>query len=1523
MKSAHILFLLGLVAAAHGGVFIQDGQEYEYQTSITSSAGTMDHATHTSGENFRMTVRMQVHGNTLNVELSSISNTQFVGKHEPTSNPFANTNYKQIPETITFSIELTDDHLFKRVSMSPELTYFERNIVRGWASQLQINSPKVQAQEKAFKSTEQTIHGECDVEYTVTDDTIYKSVAHMKDCRNRRYRLIDDWRGYRCDMDWKNPQRRENTDGLFSHSTTAYKFESSGGEGIVITSMMTTGSLMAQMFETAGVSHFAYANVTSVLVNKRASPGDISASGYNTDSLAYEFADNEFKWNKNRELKAREPFFSSGEFFEADQNTLKAGLLKGLNTQAELLKSQASTDPQLIQKAHQEGINSLYPILYAMDYDSLRSAAEQLFKDKSDEGVTKANMLGELLGAAGTTSSALVVRDLIMENKFDNDRDAARALTGVAFHIRRPNTQLVKEFEQLLNFNGERFVKMAIPLSFGHLVRITCERAGNIGDEAQKECFRTLASQHVNHYWAKYKQANNRDDKIEALHVLMNIRFGGIAKLLKPLIYGEMSGETAEMRSTAIWAAGWDAMVHGGIDYFMPIFANQKDDHEVRISALSMIFHSKPSSTDMLRVLAVLKTEKDYEVVNYAYALLERYATSLDPCNDETGETARYFLKYMKQFSKYETDWGFGVSKTFQRQFDKKKYGYTGSYTYYTIGSHTSTTPLLVGMGISNTMFHSYSNHMLGFHLRIEGLAKGLIRKFKTMDLNTWKTADLENILSSQMGIRERPDQPVRVAAMVMVKGAVVMSRSYDESSTEEGGKIAEFFKGLSELGDTYSINHQRAVQVGSMLYEQPSVIGLPVAYINSITTAASIQATVKRGNHRGLIFRNVKYDITLFSQGVNGMLVQNPGLKVTYGIYQDRIYHAHVPRTLTIGVNPIRKELKLTVSRPEYDNPLSFLMHSQTVVVARGTSLKGEVPSLKQHCPSCEQRVIVSKGPHATRRREFLDHECEKMGSYSHGEYFDCEMDIAKSNTVGRLLMAFAPYNKNPKTPFTFLSMGVRQITAFLTFFPRAEKCGVFARWSQSRTSPVKEIDISIRANMEENGQRLFFRGRKWLIRAIVKAKGQPSTRAYRVSVSYEFTPGYINNKLKIQVNRAPVSELGIKPYTVCLSYDNRYPEFHKEFLAVDMNSEMKVSGKGRVQYGEGTECSEGDGDVSMTFLHKTTQEARDALKNKWYYQECMSQKRSSAWRGRTGDKLPASEPCYMTMWDATNARHYTWNVKFDKLTNRLSNIISKARTIIKAGMLPYWDVDPDELQTDEKTGPFTNLEVIFKEDDKVLDVLMETSQGINKFSDYPLKFDWSKRLRNLKFTSTLKRLMDAKIINPCVTTAETVRTNDNVTYSYNSGSCWNLNSAHCGPNPSYAVFTKNVGGSTPLIAKAYFGGHLIEMTPRGGDITVSINGSPVNVGNNREYSHTVNNVDIFKVFKWGSTVNVYSFLRVWVAFDGNFVEVVPAPSVKGQHCGLCGNYNRNKFDEWTGKDGKTIMPSASAMVNEWKWQC
>ena len=134
--------------------------------------------------------------------------------------------------------------------------------------------------------------------------------------------------------------------------------------------------------------------------------------------------------------------------------------------------------------------------------------------------------------------------------------------------------------------------------------------------------------------------------------------------------------------------------------------------------------------------------------------------------------------------------------------------------------------------------------------------------------------------------------------------------------------------------------------------------------------------------------------------------------------------------------------------------------MHAQTMVTAKGGSVTGKLDELKQQCPSCSQRVVVTNGD--TKTRVAWDDDDERFGFRSKAEYFDCDMNVAKGNTRGRMLMAFLPYNKNPKTPVNSVMMGLRQIVAFLALYPRVEKCGAMLMWSQSKNNPTKQIDVS-----------------------------------------------------------------------------------------------------------------------------------------------------------------------------------------------------------------------------------------------------------------------------------------------------------------------------------------------------------------------------------------------------------------------------------------------------------------------------
>ena len=1080
-------------------------------------------------------------------------------------------------------------------------------------------------------------------------------------------RVRDDWGGWNCDMEHKN----EKMDGIVSNTNTIMNLVPDG-PSMKIKEIVMYGAVVSQMFDTEGVSHLSITNVTHTLVEDKDSSGDISPGGKTYDSLMYKFADDELQWKSSKDLKAQEPFFSSGQYMDdlsgnTPKNVFKKMMATFTETMQKLEKRDGLTEEN-VRKAHFSGINRLAVPIFGMDYLGLKSLYAELKGDTSKEGVEKSNIFQELLGAAGSSPAAYLVVELIKEGKV-NDRDGARMLSSIPYHIRFPREKMMDKMGELLDLyptlgNDKRFTKMAIPLTIGHMVRRTCERAGGHEDwDTKRECSTTLGKKWVQKFKGLYDGASDKYEKSLYLNAIFNMRWG-VFDTLKPVIKDKEAMPSE--RVMALWASFFDLMVtKASKPLAFEIYADATESHELRIAAVQMLMHSKPTSTEMAQIVAVLRNEKDYEVTNFVFALLDRWANDIEPCSKKTSELASYFLKYLKQLTGYKMDWGFGVSKTYKRTFVKEKYGYSGSYTFFTMGAHDSTTPLTVGMEIDSTLQNSYKTSLLGVYLRIEGLAKGLIRKFKTMDPATWKTADLAKVLKD-MGVKPRPEQPVRVQITLTFKGMVVMHRMYDSSSTQEGGTLQTFFKNMKDMGNQYSLNHQRVIPVGSVVVEQPNAMGIPTQYVAAFTTMADLHADIKRGNSKGTQFRTVKYDIKLFTQGMNGMMVRMPGAGAgkgrSYLVNQDRIYYAHFPREVTIGVNLLKKEVKLDISRPEYDHPLVMIMHSATYVGKREQKLK----SAFNMDPA--NTLVISKGPDAIAERKFIDLEdttSRGHGLHLSGKYFRCEMDVARKNTVGRGLYAFMPYNKSPKTPWTMVAMGMRQIRAFLIYFPKAQQCGARLMWSQSKDKPVKSVLITVSGkNMlkaaDKAQDRGMFRASNMAAKIAITGKGETGAdaRRWQITVNSKGTPGGIKKRVEVNIKKKFPAWVvdAAKQGCMKVAYKSAYPPMSSEFFGVEsMNKAIEMTGDLEIKYGSQAKCDgETDGNIKVDFKYKTRTHEPDVkkgLEGKWYYKKCMEAKNSPAWAGRAADSLPTTMECFYTAYDATVARDYFWDIQFLKV--------------------------------------------------------------------------------------------------------------------------------------------------------------------------------------------------------------------------------------------------------------------------------
>jgi len=1355
------LFLLPLLAvSAYGGhAFLEDGKEYVYEAETYQNAGTMDYSPSAAAVGWRFRVRMQVAGDKINFRVTDRSSSQYVGPWSTTDWAWDKTTFTSGPSSGSneFSITYKNGQAVS-IDVPSSFETHHRNMARAFATSWQISLEN----KDYFLTQENLLHGDCKVQYAVSNNVISKSVSHFRDCKHRKFRIVDNFRGYRCDGDWsmeawdyygKENEGRNDPEPLYSSTNTMFVVEKKGNR-FQVNKMVVSGSVAAQYFESKGASNFIHVNKTLTLADIRDSDGSIRPSGTITlEDLSYEMSDDDYKWNKDRDLKAKEPFFSSGEYFKEDQVTLQGGIVKILDMIWENFDIHDVSQPNM-DKMHKFGAGSAMPILYAMNYNSLMDVFKQLKGDTSEAGVAKQNMFREFVAEAGTSAAAIFIKDAVMTNLFDKSSDAARAVTGIAFHIRRPNVQLVNAFAEILESDRLGLVKMAGPLALAHLIQRTCYLAGNPMSEDRRQCVRELSDTWAEKYFKKFTETEDIQERLMAISFLTNLRSVKAKELLKPVAYGEYPGINDQIQSKAVKAAFWGTIyTQSTIEFYLPIFMNMQNGHGSRIAAIDQMFiMNSVDVTTLSMIMTQMFAEQDNEVLNYVFTLFEKYANSKYGCSEELkADKVKYFLKYMRQMGIHNTEFGFGISKTYRMSFVQDKYGYGGGYEFWVLGSHSSTTPLELGMRLDTNLFGGYQSNLLTLNIRIEGLGKTLIRKFfMKMPENEWRIQDLQNVFNS-MNVALKPDQPVKVEFQVLLKDVVVLHKMFDEKAAEKGGELKEFMSSLQGTGNQYSINHQRVLQWGSAIYEQPTESGLPMAYASALTSLVSLEATVKRGLSRGVIFRDIDYDLHANTQATTIMTFFVPSRRVSYGIVHDRVYTAHFPRHIIMGVNIVKKELRLQILRPTIDEPFMMVMHSRTSVMARGANIGGEV-DLSANCPSCPRKMIISKGSDALKSRSVIDYSSKHLGSHTKVEFFDCEMvEIEEAKTTGYTINAFMPYNKSPKTPFNVFLMGVRQIQAFFLYFPRTEQCGGYFRFSQSKENPVTEIDISIQGKMLDNNKdsQLGQVGKKTFVKIEVVAKGQKEAekREFKLNMKIERGVGGLKNTLKVQFGASGNQLIGLPDYVICGSMTNQYSPFGKSYMNTNLEERLAVTGSGGIKYGEGTKCGAAQGSTDFKFEHSTTQHGREELKDKWFYKKCMEQRSSSEWRT---SEDPYTAECWLTLWDASLARKYTWSLDFEKTTPTVKGWLSKSQTIIKAGLIPYYDVDPDALTGAITDTPKISFEFEFKNKDRAVDATFITDKGTSKFPNVNLNLpNWTGRLRQLKLETTIPGLIQSNILS------------------------------------------------------------------------------------------------------------------------------------------------------------------------------
>jgi len=777
----------------------------------------------------------------------------------------------------------------------------------------------------------------------------------------------------------------------------------------------------------------------------------------------------------------------------------------------------------------------------------------------------------------------------------------------------------------------------------------------------------------------------------------------------------------------------------------------------------------------------------------------------------------------------------------------------------------------------------------------------------------------------------------------------VIFQQYWDEESI---GTITEFVKNAMEMWkeNDHSFSENRVFNFPTMIYEIPTELGMPIGYDIQASLLGSFNAEIDPDDeaHEENIHK-VRYSTRFNFQSNNGLSLFYSD-KLAFTVRQDRVYKHTFGNRIKFGAESRDEEnrMVLALDVPEQGNPFSLLMHSQTILEILPNKFADDSPELRRRCPTCHQKYVLSGGENSKKQDSLFDLSSEELGMQVKATYFDCEAKFAssKENLMNRISKFFSMENKSPKDFYTAATLGLVQLDNFFMYFPYAESCGMSLEWLQSAYNPINEVRLSFRGLMDKSkkngGGTYRFNADLDLIGDII--------RQHVINFKYEYENDRPNihtmrevypkqeYSLKLKRKQFELGAFNVPDYSICADFANKMSVENDKYFFMDLNSEQKTLTGGAISFGPSSNCGANDHKIRITGKSSTTEEARNHLKSKWYYYTCMEQKKSKEF-----NNFPLTDACFYTAEDLFTLRHFQFDVETINLPLWLKNGLYKVETFGKYYLLPYW-----EMKMETMMNGFTGYNKI-KQDQKVqFDLLFNSAEKtvdfkmkrMNQQSEFKGMKYWTSEnndvsindyLPSSSFSSPMEVLNDHNIFNYCTASSKHIRTFDNVTYSYEMHDCWTLVSAHCAGDPEYAVFMKK-DQHQQMALMVYIGGHKVEIEPSSSsrfDITVNEgnsfdlskddtyyfpSGNVVANGDEREKSY------MFKIYKWESTFTIDSFLRMTLHYDGSHVSVISPPHVKGQQCGMCGDFNRDHRYEMLGPN-ECQLKNGNDMAKAWAW--
>lgn len=1513
MKSFASILLLGLIVGSSTAAYISTGKEYTYSYVTSMTAGSDDYTSFASSFNISGKVRVQKATATLlKVKLDDVKFGAHNGPHSfMPGDQFETKAYQELnPLTEPFHVQLSTDGLITGIILSQSVPEWARNIQRGLAGTLQVQDKKNEGTN--YVTEEKTVNGEC----PVTNQVIVQN-AERKEIQLRKYTAHQDCQNRAIHIRKPgipaNHCPDDNTKDVYNSSYWAfYDVETRDGEA-TISKVQFGSSLLYQLFGSKGHRQYSFAwssfdllEVKASGFSKIADPADAKTF----DNLRYVF---EYDLDDDEEPSEAHPFFfhyKDAIKDDASLNTVVDNIHENLHKLANSLEDAKIFDD--VKEFHKTSPFQMLPLLSALNYNQLQVVYNKVKSEAAGKKTLELQLFYDSLVASGSSPAALLVRDIISETK--DVTVISRLVAKLPAYLRNPNEKLLKELEVLLKPDLPKHELRMIQFAFASLVSRACEK---------HLCVKSgFLDKYIKLFSDQYDNAQGFEDKTVAISALRNIRLGGALSKLLSIVNNK--DEEKSVRIQAIVGLKYliKTQPEQVKEALLPIFYDRQAHPELRNTAGIIYLMHSFDEKNVYQMVISMWNEPCSQVKNFLYTFLKSVAYTTRPCVSKKAHVAKTVLAFFPPWEIDRTLSGNYIKDYYDPQFN---FGHLSHYSIQKTGESIIPSSFYVSF---NGALAGYGTNYITAFIRLEGVGDALSNRIMSMTTGQIDFSEVKDIFS-KIGVKERQAVPLRIEIGLFLHNRCVFYHAADAKTVTT---IPMYIKKLQEMKSSYEYEASRLVLFGGVTVEQPSSLGTPISLISSATGIVAFNAKVNREKTPTSITSKQDMKFHLQAFGYSSVSNHLPAFGSMHSVVAVRTMRIRVPRHVTIGVDFKQYALNFEATTPTEDDPVMGMVHA-----AAFTNVKSDLGPhkdstvyalLKGSCPTCEVFAHITKGDnHRGSRRVGIPQIQGFMSGIKRGvEIFDCEKPHTRFHVIKKLAKWFGEQNKNYETfRLGRLILGLEYMRDSIFLSPETQTCGIKAYFHQDKSAKTiwEKVEGQLKVKYTPDPDKKL--GSKVQLKANLNFNyvgPEPNTRVLDVTGTFQFT-GLEKRQAKLRF--LGKDQKSGKNGVVCVEI-NAQNKKAEDFLSYEGANEPEFERNIKVYWGpEPAGGKDGACPTTTSYIkgqrkaHRSMEQVEEAKAGGWPYKQCNAQKGSAEWPGSI---TPSTYECMQAAIDQTNLRESNITIEY-KLDVEARNRWKKPAVILLAFLVPYWEENMSSTaahvhgSADAAPGDAEYVEgkieidVSARKRNPTADIHFHGSKGDEHFHNVDLDIFGPFKVQPVfsRFSPFHYKAFESGIFGYCVNSPKSVLTFDNNTYHADLSDCPTLLAGDCDDKPRFAVLSRKLSADK-IAVSVHVGDHKIEFKDLN---TAIVDGKDVPL---TDSVYTDEDEEkMFKFVKYNPSFVILAAdkLGIFVGYSGSFASVTVGSRYRAQSCGLCGNFDGNKYNDFIGPDNtcKALSPA------------